>query len=113
HDAASVAFLRCCNQTRLIGGVVLGLVFALGSPWIGAFFSLPAGYVVAVAAGMPVALALPLLMGELQGQQRFLSFSLLNVGQAGLKLLAAIALGLAIGPIGVVIGLAVALAVSY
>ena len=113
HSAASVALLRSGNQTLLIVGVVLGLVFAVGSPWIGAFFSLQSVYVVAVAAGMPVALALPLLMGELQGQQRFLSFSLLNIGQAGLKLFAAIGLGLALGPIGVVVGLAVASTISY
>src|SRR2546430_2630742 len=113
HSAASVTLLRSGNQTLLVSGVVLGLVFVVASPWIGAFFSLPATYVVAVAAGMPVALALPLLMGELQGQQRFLSFSLLNVGSAALKLLAAIALGLALGPIGVVVGLALASTVSY
>jgi hypothetical protein len=86
HSAASAALLRTGNRTLLIAGIVLGILFAGGSPWIGAFFSLPAEFVVAVAVGMPVALALPLLMGELQGQQRFLSFSTVNVGQAVLKL---------------------------
>jgi O-antigen/teichoic acid export membrane protein len=113
HSAASAALLRSGNRTLLVAGVVIGVLFAAGSPWIAAFFSLPAELVVAVAAGMPVALALPLLMGELQGQQRFLSFSSLNVGQASLKLVAAIALGLALGPVGVVLGLAVAATVSY
>jgi len=113
HSAASAALLRSGNRTLVVAGVALGVLFAFGSPLIGAFFSVPAEFVVAVAAGMPVALALPLLMGELQGQQRFLSFSSLNVGAAGLKLVAAIALGFALGPVGVVLGLAVAATISY
>ncbi len=113
HSAASAALLRSGNRALLVAGVVLGVFFATGSPLIGAFFNVPAEFVVAVAAGMPVALALPLLMGELQGQQRFLAFSSLNAGAAGLKLVAAIALGLALGPIGVMLGLAVAATFSY
>jgi O-antigen/teichoic acid export membrane protein len=113
QSAASAALLRSGNRALLVAGVVIGTLFAVGSPWIGAFFSVPAEFVLAVAAGMPVAIALPLLMGELQGQQRFLSFSSLNVGAAGLKLAAAIALGFALGPAGVVLGLAVAATISY
>jgi len=113
HSAASAALLRSGNRTLVFAGGVLGLLFAVGSPWVGAFFSVPPEFVIAVAAGFPVSLALPLLMGELQGQQRFLSFSSLNVGQAALKLVAAIALGLALGPVGVVLGLAVAATISY
>jgi O-antigen/teichoic acid export membrane protein len=113
HSAAGAVLLRSGNRTLLVAGVLLGVLFAVGSPWIGAFFSIPAEFVVAVGAGMPVALALPLLMGELQGQQQFLYFSSLNVGQAGLKLVAAIALGLALGPVGVVFGLAAAATITY
>jgi O-antigen/teichoic acid export membrane protein len=105
--------LRSGNRTLLVAGVILGILFAAGSPWIGGFFSLPVGYVLAVAAGMPVALALPLLIGELQGQQQFFNFSVLNVGQAALKLVGAIALGLALGPVGVVLGLGLAATISY
>jgi len=113
HTASSAVLLRSGNRTLLAAGVVLGMLFAVGSPVIGAFFSVPAEYIVAVAAYMPVALALPLLMGELQGQQQFLLFSSVGVGQAGLKLVAAIALGLALGPVGVVLGIALAAAMSY
>jgi len=113
HSAASAALLRSGNRILLIAGVVFGILVAAGSPWLGAFFSVPAEFVLAVAAGMPVALALPLLLGELQGQQRFLSFSSINVGLAGLKLAAAIALGLVLGPVGVLLGLAVAATLAY
>jgi O-antigen/teichoic acid export membrane protein len=91
----------------------LALICAGGSRWIGAFFSIPTELILAVAAGLPVALALPLLMGEFQGQQRFLSFSALGVGQAALKLIAAIVVGVALGPVGVVLGLALAGILSY
>jgi O-antigen/teichoic acid export membrane protein len=113
HSASSAALLRSGNRSLLVAGIAFGVIFALGSPWIGFFFSIPSQLVLALAASMPVALALPLLMGELQGQQRFLSFSSVNVGQAGLKLVAAIVLGLALGPVGVVLGLAVAATISY
>jgi O-antigen/teichoic acid export membrane protein len=113
HSAASQALLRSGNRTLLVAGIVVGVILAIGSPWIGSFFSLPSQFVLALAAGMPAAFALPLLMGELQGQQRFLTFSTVNVGQAVVKLLAAIVLGLALGPVGVVLGLAVAATVSY
>src|SRR5437667_323659 len=70
-----------------------------------------------VAGGTILAGALgfvfPLLMGELQGQQRFLLFSSANVGQAVLKLVAAVALGLALGPVGVVLGVAAAATIWY
>lgn len=113
HSAASAVLLRSGNRALLIGGLVLALICAGGSRWIGAFFSIPNELILAVAAGLPVALALPLLMGELQGQQRFLSFSVLGVGQAALKLIAAIVLGVAFGPVGVVLGLALAGFLSY
>jgi len=113
HSASSAVLLRSGNRALLIGGVALAIVFAAASPWIGAFFSIRTELILAVAAGLPVTLALPLLMGEFQGQQRFLSFSALSVGQAALKLIAAIVLGVALGPVGVVLGLALAGFLSY
>ena len=113
HSASSAALLHSGNRALVVAGAVLGVAFAITSPWIGAFLNIPATFVLAVAASMPVALALPLLMGEIQGQQRFIIFSYLSAGQAGLKLGAALALGLALGPAGVLLGLAVAASISY
>jgi O-antigen/teichoic acid export membrane protein len=113
HSASSGVLLRSGNRVLLVGGVALALVFAGGSRWIAALLNIPTEFIVGVAASLPVVLALPLLMGELQGQQRFVAFSSLNLGQAGLKLVAAIALGLAFGPLGVVLGLGVASTISY
>lgn len=111
--AASSALLREGNWLLLGAGITLALAVAAGSPWIAAFLNAPAGFVLAVAASLPVALALPLVLGEMQGEQRFLSFSLLTAGQAGLKLVAAVMLGVTLGPIGVVVGLAVASIITY
>lgn len=113
RSATSAALLYSGNQALLVGGVVLGVVLAVGSSWIGGFLKVPFEFVIAVAASMPLALAMPLLMGELQGQQRFFAFSSINVGQALLKLVGAIALGILLGPVGVVVGLAVAGALAY
>jgi O-antigen/teichoic acid export membrane protein len=62
---------------------------------------------------MPFSLALPLLLGEFQGEQRFVVFSLLVTGQAGMKLLGAVVLGLVYGPVGIVAGISVGGAVIY
>lgn len=113
HSVASRALLREGNRALLALGVALGLTLAVVSPWVGGFLNAGPGFVIAVAASLPVGFALPLLLGELQGEQRFLPFSLLTGGQAALKLIAAIVLGTVLGPIGVVAGLAVASTVIY
>jgi O-antigen/teichoic acid export membrane protein len=62
---------------------------------------------------MPFTFALPLLFGELQGEQRFAAFAAIAVGQAALKLVAAVAIGFFLGPFGVVLGISLAGAVTY
>jgi O-antigen/teichoic acid export membrane protein len=109
----STALLRGGNRVLVWAGIACAAAFALVSPLIARFFDIPAQLVLAAAAGMPFALALPLLLGEFQGQQRFLAFSLLTTGQAGLKLLGAVALGLIYGPLGIVAGISLGTAVIY
>lgn len=111
--AASAALLRDGNRLLIACGIALALIFGAGSPWIAGFLNVSVSFVLAVAAGLPVALALPLLLGEMQGQQRFFSFSSLTAGQAALKLVAALLFGMAFGPVGVVGGLAVASTTTY
>lgn len=113
HYVASTALLRGGNRALIACGIALALTLAAGSPWIAGFLNAPVSLVLAVAAGLPLALALPLFLGELQGQQRFFSFSFLTAGQAALKLIAAVGLGLVFGPVGVIGGLAIALTITY
>jgi O-antigen/teichoic acid export membrane protein len=58
-------------------------------------------------------LALPLLIGDLQGEQRFLAFSSIAFGLAASKLVAAVILGIAFGAVGVVLGVSLASGIGY
>src|SRR6202022_193146 len=58
-------------------------------------------------------LTLPLLIGDLQGEQRFLAFSSMVFGQAAFKLAGAVTLGIAFGAVGIVLGVSVGSAISY
>jgi O-antigen/teichoic acid export membrane protein len=88
-------------------------LIAAGSPLMARFLDVPVGLLLAAAVGIPFGLAFPLLLGELQGEQRFVAFSLLLTGQALAKLLAAIALGIVFGPLGVIAGISLATIVIY
>ncbi len=113
RQAPSAALLRGGNRALLVAGGGLALVLAALSPLIAQFLAVPAGLVLAAAVGMPFTLALPLLLGEFQGEQRFLALSTLLAGQAGLKLVAALALGLVWGPLGIIAGVSAASAAIY
>jgi O-antigen/teichoic acid export membrane protein len=80
---------------------------------LSSFFNVRLPLLLAAAAGIPFGLALPLLLGEFQGQQRFVAFSFLVTGQAAVKLLGALALGLLYGPLGIVIGISLGGALVY
>lgn len=113
HPVASAALLRSGNRTLLVVGVVAGILLTLASPVLGTFLGVSTLLAVAVALSMPATFALPLLLGELQGQQRFLAFSSLSVGGAAAKLVAAVVLGLVLGPLGVVLGVTLATLLTY
>jgi len=113
QQAPSAALLRNGNRVLLLAGVALALVVALLSPILAQFLLVPVNLLLAASAGMPFTLALPLLLGELQGEQRFLAFSTLAVGQAALKLVGAVAFGAFWGPFGIIAGISVASAVVY
>jgi O-antigen/teichoic acid export membrane protein len=113
HHVRSTALLHSGNRTLLLAGIAGAGAFALAAPLVARFFDLPVPLLFAAAAGIPFALALPLLLGEFQGQQRFLAFSLISAGQAALKLVGAIALGLVYGPFGIIAGISLATAAVY
>jgi O-antigen/teichoic acid export membrane protein len=113
RHAPSTALLREGNQTLLLFGLVLAALLAAMSPLLAGFLDVPVGLLLAAAAGMPFTLALPLLLGEFQGSQRFLAFAGVSAGQAGLKLAAAVLLGLGLGPAGVIGGISVGTLVAY
>lgn len=109
----SAALLRNGNRALLVAGIGLAAVVALISPLLAQFLAIPVGLVLAAAAGMPFTMALPLLFGEFQGEQRFLAFSTLAAGQAGLKLVGALAVGAVWGPVGIIAGISLASGAVY
>jgi O-antigen/teichoic acid export membrane protein len=113
RHAASTALLGEGNRALLLLGTIMGALLALASPALSKFLDVPTELLLAAAAGIPFILALPLLLGELQGNQRFLGFSSVVAGYAALKLVAAILLGTVLGAFGVVAGISVAGALSY
>ena len=75
QKAASASLLRNGNRTLLLVGVALGILLAVLSPLLAQFFAVPANLLLAAAAGIPLRWPCPLLLGEFQGEQRFLAFS--------------------------------------
>jgi O-antigen/teichoic acid export membrane protein len=109
----SAAMLRDLNRLVFAVGLAIGILLALVSPWLGSYFQISGRLLIAAAVGIPFAMASPLLLGEFQGEQRFLAFALLPSTQAGLKLIAALALGVVWGPFGIVLGVSLAAVPVY
>lgn len=113
QHASSAAMLHDGNRILLLGGVVIAAVALVASPLLSGFFAVPIDLLVAGSVGLPFVFALPLLVGDLQGEQRFLALSSLVFGQAAFKLVAAVILGIAFGAVGIVLGVSFGSAVSY
>jgi O-antigen/teichoic acid export membrane protein len=113
HQAQSANLLRRGNRALMVFGTALATLMLLASPILARFLDVPSELLVAAAVGVPFGIALPLLLGEFQGQQRFPAYSLIMVGQAGVKLVAAIALGIVFGPLGVIAGVSLATITMY
>ena len=113
QHATSAAMLHDGNLILLLGGLVSAAAALAASPLLSRFFAVPVDLLVAGSVGLPFVLALPLLIGDLQGEQRFLAFASMAFGQAGFKLVAAVFLGLAFGPVGIVLGVSLGAAFSY
>jgi O-antigen/teichoic acid export membrane protein len=109
----SAALLANGNRALLLLGTGLGALLALSSPLFSRFLDAPIPMILAAAVGVPFGLALPLLAGEFQGEQRFLALAVVLAGQAALKLVAAIGLAIAFGPLGVIAGISLAGFVTY
>jgi O-antigen/teichoic acid export membrane protein len=113
RHASSAAMLHDGNRILLLGGLVVAAVGLAASPLLSRFFAVPIDLLVAGSVGLPFVFALPLLIGDLQGEQRFLAFSSMAFGQAMFKLVAAVALGLAFRAVGIVLGVSLGSAISY
>jgi O-antigen/teichoic acid export membrane protein len=111
--ASSATLLRRGNSALVVAGAALAAVLVVASPLLAELINVPAPLLIAAAIGLPFGLALPLLMGAFQGEQRFAMFSVLSVGQALLKLIGAAALGVLWGPAGIIAGISLASVAVY
>jgi O-antigen/teichoic acid export membrane protein len=92
------------------GLAVLGIV---GAGWLAQFFQVPVAVLVATAVSLPFGLAIPLLLGQLQGRQRFSTLSFFMVTQAVLRLILAVSLAAIFGAVGALVGVAIGNVVVY
>src|SRR5690348_11730198 len=86
HEAASATLLRRGNRVLIWLGLAIAAAVALASQALSVMLGVPAELWLAASIGLPFAIAFPLLLGELQGEQRFAAFASLTTGQAALKL---------------------------
>lgn len=113
HAASSATLLRRGNRALLLVGLVLAGLMTVGSKALSQIFGVPTELWLAASIGIPFSVAFPLLLGEFQGEQRFTGFAALTSGQAGLKLVLAIVLGVFVGPVGVIAGISIATFAVY
>jgi len=111
--AASAAMLHDGNRILLLGGVGIAALAIIASPFLSRFFAVAVDFLIAGSVGLPFVLALPLLIGDLQGEQRFAAFSSMAFAQAAFKLAAAVGLGIVFGAVGIILGLSLGSAMSY
>jgi O-antigen/teichoic acid export membrane protein len=90
----------------MLAGLGIAIVGIAGAQWLALFFNVPAAVVVPTAASVPFGLAIPVLLGQLQGRQRFTALSFLLVGQAAFRLILAVGLAARYGAVGAMIGIA-------
>jgi O-antigen/teichoic acid export membrane protein len=109
----SATLLRRGTRALLLVGLAIATVLTIGSSPISGFLGIEPKLILAAAVGVPFGIAFPLLLGEFQGDERFAAFASLAAGQATLKLVSAITLGLIFGPVGVIAGISFATIASY
>jgi O-antigen/teichoic acid export membrane protein len=103
----SVAVLWVWHRYLMRGGFLIAAIGILGAPSMAGFFHVAPVVLIPAALSVPFGLAVPALLGQLQGRQRFFNLSSLLIGQATLRLIAAVGLALPFGLVGVFAGVAI------
>ena len=116
-DLESAAMLRMTVMRLTVLGTALGLVFAIGAWPLSLYLGVPAKYVLLGAVGVPFMFATSPMLASLQGEQRWVPWSLLSIGIALSRIVFVILFvwlfGSTFGPAGVLLGISVAAAVLY
>jgi O-antigen/teichoic acid export membrane protein len=109
----SGALLRQLTVRLMVGGGLIGAVFIVGGSLLGTYLHVPISYIAIGAVSTPFTLATQPLLGSLQGEQRFVPWSVLSVFVSLSRLIFVVAFIFAYGAFGVLFGTTVASAVTF
>jgi O-antigen/teichoic acid export membrane protein len=112
-DWESCAILRSADRRLLAGGAIIGLACAAFASGIAGYLHVPVLYVILGAVGVPFLFSTSPLIASLQGEQRWVPWSLMNIAMAGSRVIFVALFGLLLGPPGVLLGISVAAAALY
>jgi O-antigen/teichoic acid export membrane protein len=116
-DLESAAMLRMTVIRLTLLGTALGLVFAVGAWPLAVYLRVPAEFVLFGALGVPFMFATSPMLASLQGEQRWVRWSVLSIGIALSRVVFVLGFiwlfGRTLGAAGVLLGISVAAAVLY
>lgn len=113
RPGVTASVLRTGNLLLLGAGALLALLVAVASPLASSALHISMWLLVVGIASLPFLFATPLMLGALQGMQRFGALSGIYVAQASLRLGGAVVLGASWGALGAVGGLSLAALATY
>jgi hypothetical protein len=87
----SGALLRVTNLRLLLTGTLIALAFIAAAPLVATFLHVPSSFVILGALGLPFLLAAPPLLAVLQGEERWVSWSVVSMAVAGSRVVCVIA----------------------
>lgn len=111
-DHSSV-LLRQVTLRMLAIGAFVGIVSLVGGVVLATYLHVALSYIVVGAASVPFLLATQALLGSLQGEQRFVPWSVLSVFVTVSRLVCVVALIFAFGAFGFILGTTIAAAVTF
>ena len=107
------SLLRSMNLRLLVGGTLLALAFIGAAPLVATYLHVPSSFVIFGALGLPFLIGIPPLLASLQGEQRWVSWSVVSMAIAFSRIVCVLALVIPFGVSGILIGISVAAAILY
>jgi O-antigen/teichoic acid export membrane protein len=112
QETSGILLRSLTVRLLVIGGLVVAASAAAG-PVLSSFMHVPISYIVVGSVALPFILATQPLMGNLQGHDRFVPFSMLTAFVALSRLVFVVALVYVLGAFGVIIGTTMGAVVTF
>lgn len=107
------SLLRSMNRRLLVGGTLLALGFIGAAPIVASYLHVPSSFVIFGAMGLPFLIGIPPLLASLQGEERWVSWSVVSMAIAFSRIVCVLAFVIPFGVSGILIGISVAGAILY